>query len=139
MFEVVLFFRGLLLESPGNGVAVAAGAGLGLCILAALVAAFQRLGRKLKPRPLLVTCGVLLCALAVLMVGHGVRSLQVLGAVPLTVWGAFEIPALGLYATREGLCAQAFVLLALIASALWTALRRDRTGGPANRQAAATA
>jgi high-affinity iron transporter len=139
MFEVVLFFRGLLLESPGNGAAVAGGAGLGLCVLVALVAAFQRLGRKLKPRPLLVTCGVLLCALAVLMVGHGVRSLQVLGVVPLTVWGAFEVPALGLYATREGLCAQAFVLLALIASALWTALRRDRSGGPANRQAAATA
>jgi high-affinity Fe2+/Pb2+ permease len=73
------------------------------------------------------------------MVGHGVRSLQVLGTVPLTVWGAFQVPALGLYATREGLCAQAFVLLALIGSALWTRLRRDRDGGPANRQAPAAA
>jgi len=141
MFETVLFFRGLLLEIPGNGGAVAAGAALGLCALFALVIAFQRLGRRLKPRPLLVTCGVLLCALAVLMVGHGVRSLQVLGAVPLTVWGAFQVPALGLYATREGLCAQAFVLLALIGSALWTTLRHDpRGGGPANGRApAATA
>ncbi|HYS11411.1 MAG TPA: FTR1 family protein [Myxococcales bacterium] len=141
MFETVLFFRGLLLETPGYGASVAAGAGVGLCALFALVAAFQRLGRRLKPRPLLVTCGVLLCALAVLMVGHGVRSLQVLGAVPLTVWGAFQVPALGLYATREGLCAQAFVLLALIGSALWTALRRDpRDGGSkADRQAPATA
>ena len=107
--------------------------------LIALVAAFQRLGRKLQPRPLLVTCGVLLCALAVLMVGHGVRSLQVLGALPLTIWGAFQVPALGLYATREGLCAQAFVVVALIVSALWTALRRDRRDGPADRQAAAAA
>jgi len=136
MFEVVLFFRGLLMESPGYGGAVAAGAAFGLCALVALVVAFQRLGRRLRPRPLLVTCGVLLCALAVLMVGHGVRSLQVLGAVPLTVWGAFQVPALGLYATREGLCAQAFVLLALIGSALWTTLRG---GGPANRQAPAAA
>src|SRR5438067_1930922 len=111
----------------------------GLLALIALVAAFQRLGRKLQPRPLLVTCGVLLCALAVLMVGHGVRSLQVLGALPLTIWGAFQVPALGLYATREGLCAQAFVVVALIASALWTALRRDRRDGPADRQAAAAA
>jgi len=69
-----------------------------------------------------------------------VRSLQVLGALPLTVWGAFQVPALGLYATREGLCAQAFVLVALIGSAVWTAVRRDRSGdGPANRPAPATA
>jgi high-affinity iron transporter len=139
MFETVLFFRALLLEAPGNGAAVSAGASAGLLALVALVAAFQRLGRRLQPRPLLVTCGVLLCALAVLMVGHGVRSLQVLGALPLTIWGAFQIPALGLYATREGLCSQAFVVLALVASALWTALRRDRRDGPADRQATAAA
>jgi high-affinity iron transporter len=140
MFETVLFFRGLLLEAPGNGAAVAGGAVAGMCALVAVVVVFQRVGRRLKPRPLLVTCGVLLCGLAVLMVGNGVRSLQVLGALPLTVWGAFEVPALGLYATREGLCAQAFVLLALIGSALWTAMRRDpRDGGPANRQAPAAA
>jgi high-affinity iron transporter len=140
MFETVLFFRGLLLEAPGSGAAVGAGAATGLVALVALVALFQRLGRKLRPRPLLVTCGVLLCILAVLMVGHGIRSLQVLGTIPLTVWGAFQVPALGLYATREGLCAQAFVLLALIASALWTTLRRDRDGGgSANHEAAAAA
>src|SRR6266446_254634 len=131
MFEAVLFFRGLLLEAPGTGAAVAAGALAGLLALVGLVAAFQRVGRKLRPRPLLVTCGILLCALAVLMVGHGVRSLQILGAVPLTIWGAFQVPALGLYATREGLCAQALVVMALAGSALWTALRRDRHDGDA--------
>src|SRR3954471_3033909 len=126
MFEVVLFFRGLLLEEPGNGATVAAGAFLGLLALVVLVALFQRLGKKLKPRPLLMTCGVLLCGLAVLMVGNGIRSLQVLGLLPLTVWGAFQVPALGLYATREGLLAQALVVGALLASALWTSRRRDR-------------
>ena len=131
MFEAVLFFRGLLLEVPGTGAAVAAGAAAGLLTLVGLVAAFQRVGRRLRPRPLLLSCGILLCALAVLMVGHGVRSLQILGAVPLTIWGAFQVPALGLYATREGLCAQALVLLALVGSALWTALRRDRHDGDA--------
>src|SRR5262249_25143283 len=136
-----LFFRGLLLETPGYGAFVAGGAAVGLCALFALVAAFQRLGRRLKPRPLLVTCGVLLCALAGLIVGDGVRGLHGLGAVPLTVWGAFQVPALGLYATREGLCAQAFVLLALIGSALWTMLRRDPGdgGSKADRQAPAAA
>jgi high-affinity iron transporter len=140
MFETVLFFRGLLLETPGKGGAVAAGALVGLCALVALVALFQRLGRKLKPRPLLLTCGLLLCGLAVLMVGNGVRSLQVLGALPLTVWGAFQLPALGLYATREGLLAQAFVLVALLGSALWSALRRrDKNGGTAKGEATAAA
>jgi high-affinity iron transporter len=125
MFEVVLFFRGLELESPGQGGAVAAGALAGLAALIALVALFQRVGKKLRPRPLLYACGILLCGLAVLMVGNGVRSLQVLGVLPLTVWGAFKLPALGLYATREGLLAQGLVLAALVASAL-----RSRTGPP---------
>jgi high-affinity iron transporter len=140
MFETVLFFRGLLLEEPGNGAQIAAGALVGVCALIGLVAVFQRVGRKLKPRPLLVSCGVLLCGLAILMVGNGVRSLQVLGVLPLTVWGAFQVPALGLYATREGVLAQALVLFALVFSALWTVLRRDRgNDGPANRHAAAPA
>jgi high-affinity iron transporter len=123
MFEVVLFFRGLLLESPGAGGAVAAGAAVGLLCLIALVAAFQKLGRRLRPRPLLLTCGVLLCALAVMMVGNGIRSLQEVGFVPLTVWSGFEIPAFGVYGTREGLLAQACVVLLLVGSAVWSALR----------------
>jgi high-affinity iron transporter len=126
MFETVLFFRGLMLESPGAGGAVALGALGGLLALIALVALFQRVGRRLKARPLLITCGVLLCGMAVLMVGNGVRSLQIQGALPLTVWGAFQIPALGIYATREGLLAQALVLLLLGASALWTTRRPGR-------------
>ncbi|HEX4383412.1 MAG TPA: FTR1 family protein [Myxococcales bacterium] len=126
MLEVVLFFRGLLLESPGRGAAVGFGALSGLACLFVLVALFQKLGKRLKPRPLLLTCGILLCVLAVLMVGNGVRSLQVLGVLPMTVWGTFQLPVLGLYATREGLLSQAFVLVGLVASALWTATRTDR-------------
>ena len=137
MFEVVLFFRGLLLESPGEAGAVAFGAFVGLLLLIALVAAFQKLGRRLKPRPLLLTCGVLLCALAVFMVGNGVRALQEVGVLPLTVWGGFEVPALGLYATREGLLSQAIVLLVLAGSALWTGMRSRQGGGAAKGQAAA--
>ena len=123
MFEIVLFFRGLLLESPGESGPVAAGAAVGLLLLAALVAAFQKLGRRLKPRPLLLACGILLCLLAVLMVGNGVRALQEVGVVPLTVWGGFEVRSLGVDATREGLLSQAIVLLLLVGSALWSGLR----------------
>ncbi|MFL5308850.1 MAG: FTR1 family protein [Myxococcales bacterium] len=139
MFEVVLFFRGLLLESPGEGGAVALGAAVGLLALIALVAAFQKLGRRLKPRPLLLSCGVLLCLLAVLMVGNGVRALQEVGLVPLTVWGGFEVRALGVYATREGILSQAIVVVVLVASALWTGLRGGQGGGAASGRAPAAA
>ncbi len=131
MFETVIFFRGLLLEVPDAHGAVALGAGVGLVLLGALVALFQKLGRKLKPRPLLLTCGVLLCGLAVLMVGNGVRSLQEVGLLPLTVWGGFQLPALGVYATREGLLAQALVFFALAGSALWSATRHAPHPAPA--------
>lgn len=134
MLEIVVFYRGLLLESAGVGTAVALGAACGVCVLALLVAVFQRVGRKLKPRPLLVTCGVLLCVLAVLMVGNGIRSLQVLGVLPMTVWGTFQLPSLGVYATREGLVSQAVVIIGLVVSALWTAGRADRA--PATNAAA---
>jgi high-affinity iron transporter len=123
MFETVLFFRGLLLEAPGQGGAVALGALSGLVGLAALVALFQKVGKRLRPRPLLLTCGVLLCILAVLMVGNGVRALQEIGAIPLTVWTGFQLRALGFYGTREGMIAQAVVLAILVGSALWSVLR----------------
>ena len=139
MFEVVLFFRGLLLESPGEASAVALGAVVGLGALVLLVAAFQKVGRRLKPRPLLLSCGVLLCLLAVLMVGNGVRALQEVGLVPLTVWGGFEVRALGVYATREGILSQAIVLLVLVVSALWTGLRGGQGGGATNGRAPAAA
>ena len=128
MFETVLFFRGLVLESPGFGAAVFSGALVGMVSLFALVFVFQRVGKKLKPRFFLASCGTLLSGLAVLMVGNGVRSLQVLGVLPLTVWGAFQLPALGLYATREGLLSQAAVLAFLICSAVWNSLRGESTG-----------
>jgi len=130
MFETVLFFRGLLIEEPGKGAAVAAGAAAGVAALIAMVALFGRIGKTLKPRLVLMTCGALLSGLAVLMVGNGVRSLQLVGALPLTVWGAFELPAIGLYATREGLLAQALVLAALLGSALWNAHHHRGKGGP---------
>jgi high-affinity iron transporter len=134
MFEMVIFFRGLLFETPGGGRYVLFGALVGLATLALLVFAFQGLGKKLKPRPLLLTCGILLCGLAVLMVGKGVHALQLVGVVPITVWGAFQIPSLGVYPTREGLLAQAAVLAVLAASAAWTLLRRDQgsSAGPAD-------
>jgi len=115
-FEVVVFYRGLLLESPGRGRAVAAGALAGLAALVVVVLVFQKLGRRLKPRPLLLSCGALLCGLAVVMVGEGVRALQEAGLVGLHAMELPQLPSLGFFATAEGIAAQGLVLLALLAS-----------------------
>jgi|GEM_PF-1493511 len=125
MFEVVLFFRGLLLESPAAGRFIGLGALAGLLLLAGLVVLWQRIGRKLKPRPLLATSGALFCGLAGMMVGNAVHELQLLGVLKLTVWGGFQLPVLGIYATREGLFAQALVVLVVFGS---VALRAQRRG-----------
>ena len=120
-FEVVVFYRGLLLESPGRGRAVLAGALAGLAALAVVVVVFQKLGRRLKPRPLLLSCGALLCGLAVVMVGEGIRALQEAGLVGLHALELPQLPSLGVFATAEGLGAQGLVLVALLASLAYTA------------------
>src|SRR5258708_28310259 len=129
MLEVVVIFSGVLLDAPGGGCFVLAGAAVGLLLLALLVFVFQGIGRKLKLRPLLLTCGVLLCGLAVMMVGNGVHALQEADVVPVRVWGGFQLPSFGIYPTREGLLSQAAVLIGLVGSALWTLLREVE--GPA--------
>jgi high-affinity iron transporter len=124
-FEVVVFYRGLLLQSANQSGAVSLGAVVGLVLLAGVVVVFQRLvGHKLRPRPLLVTSGVLLCALAVMMVGEGIRSLQEAGVMGQRLVPFPEVPQLGIFATVEGLAAQGSVLLVLLASLLYSLRRR---------------
>jgi high-affinity iron transporter len=131
LFEVVVFFRGLLLESPGEGTWVLAGAAAGLVVLAGVALISDRLGRALRPRVLLLSCGLLLCGLSVVMVGEGVRALQEAGVVGMRLIPIREIPALGVFPTLQGVGAQATVLLGLLGSWWYTAARhRDQ---PAQR------
>ena len=124
MFEIVVFYRGLLLQAPEQGRAVGLGVGVGMVALGGIVVGFQRLvGRKLKLRALLITCGGLLCALAVVMVGEGVRSLQEAGVVGQHLVAFPEVPQLGLFATAQGLGAQALVLAVLGLSLSYSLLR----------------
>jgi len=123
--EIVLFFRALTLDSPGRAAAIAAGCATGCAILAALVFGMQQLGRRLNPRPVMVASGLLLTALAIALVGQGVRALQEGGYVPLTPIGnaAGGLPSLGLYPTLEGLGTQ-LVVLALVLLPVWLDRRR---------------
>jgi high-affinity iron transporter len=127
--EIVLFFRALALDSPGRAGAIAAGVAVGGVGLAAIVFAMQQLGRRLNPRPVMVASGVLLTALAISLVGQGVRALQEGGYVPLTPIARIGagLPSIGLYPTVEGLGTQLVVLL-LVLLPLW--LERKRANEP---------
>jgi high-affinity iron transporter len=123
--EVVLFFRALALDSPGRAGAIVAGVVVGALVLVALVFAMQQLGRRLNPRPVMVVSGLLLTALALSLVGQGVRALQEGGYLPLTPLRALGdgLPALGLYPTMQGLGTQ-LVVLTLVLLPWWLERRR---------------
>ena len=126
--EIVLFFRALALDSPGRAAAIAAGVATGCAILAALVFGMQQLGRRLNPRPVMVASGALLTALAISLVGQGVRALQEGGYLPLTPIGNAHggLPSLGVYPTVEGLGTQ-LVVLVLVLLPIWLERRRAHT------------
>lgn len=117
-FEVVLFYQALLLDAGEAGARqVLVGALAGLGALGATVGALVAVGRRLKPRPIMLASSVLLAALSVTMVGKGVRALQEADVFSLHAVSFPEFPILGVHPTVEGLGAQAFVLLLLLASA----------------------
>jgi high-affinity iron transporter len=128
--EIVLFFRALALDAPGRGLVIAAGAATGVVALIALVKIMSALGRRLNPRPLMMVSSVLLTAIAVSLVGQGVRALQEGGYLHLSPLppSVPSLPTLGLYATWEGVLAQA-VVLALVIVPTWLE-RRARAQNP---------
>ena len=116
--EIVLFFKALLLDSTSGPWPVVGGAAAGIGALALGVVLLGRLGRRLDPRPLMLVSGVVLTVLAISLVGQGVRALQEGGFVGLTAVAAPSLPALGLYATAQGLLAQAVVLVLVVVPTL---------------------
>jgi high-affinity iron transporter len=119
--EIVLFFRALY--SPDRALAIVAGAATGVALLAVLVFGMAQLGRRLDPRPVMLASGLLLTALAVSLVGQGIRSLQTGGYLSLTPTRLPSVPLVGLYTTAEGLGVQACVI-ALVVVPWWLERRR---------------
>jgi len=111
--EIVLFFKALLLDSTVGPWPVIGGAAAGVAVLSVIVTVLGRLGRRLNPRPLMLVSSIVLTALAISLVGQGVRALQEGGFVGLHMLALPSLPALGLYATTEGLLSQ-LVVLALV-------------------------
>src|SRR5690606_27558802 len=118
-FEVVLFLQAILIESPNAGGAVLAGSAAGLGIALIFFLLLRATGRRLKPGLLLTASGLLLCGLAVVLTGKGVRALQEAGVIGATWVGGPRVDWLGLYPSVETLVAQFVVVAAVVAIALW--------------------
>ena len=135
--EIVLFFRALLLDAPGfrGAMLVLGGAATGIVALVAVVKTMTWLGRRLNPRPVMLVSGILLTAIAIGLVGQGVRALQEGGYASLTPIDArVKVGPLGIYPTVEGLVAQGVVLLLVLVPA-WLE-RRKSAAGPAAKATA---
>lgn len=131
-FETVLFFRALLLDAgPQSLHLVAGGAATGTLIMIAVVIVVGRIGQRLNPRPVMLISSAFLALLALSLTGHGVHSLQEGGYLRLTpvMFGGEPLtglPALGLYASWQGLCAQLGVVALLFLPSLVQRLRAPR-------------
>ena len=118
-FEVVLFFRALLLDAGDQPERVWLGALAGVALLVVITLVLQRLGQRLQPRPFMLASSVLLAVLAFTLAGKGVRALQEAAVLPISELTFVELPWFGIYPTLQGLLVQGVVLAFLIGSALW--------------------
>lgn len=129
--EIVLFFRALVLDSPQGVWAIVAGAASGVAVLVVLVRAMSFFGKRLNPRPVMLASSILLTAIAISLVGQGVRALQEGGYLHVQPVPAFiRVPVLGIFPSVEGLASQA-VVLALVLIPAWLDKRKARVPSPA--------
>jgi high-affinity iron transporter len=119
VFEVVLFLRAIVLDGGGRALPVALGAGVAALALVGFVIALGRFGRRLKPAPLLASAGLMLCLLAVVFAGKGIRSLQEAGLIGITPMRAPRLDVLGMFPTVQTVLAQALFVGLLMASWGW--------------------
>jgi high-affinity iron transporter len=133
-FEVVLFLRAILLGAPGAGGHVVIGSLLGLGACIAVFAITARVGKRLNASLLLNIGGGLLCVLAFVLAGKGVRSLQEAGLVGVVAFDGPRSDLLGVFPTWQTLGAQALVLVLVLVFAL-VVPRRSEARSPTQTEA----
>lgn len=136
-FEVVLFLRAILVGSPEGSGALAAGAGLGLASCIAIVVLTARVGRRLNATVLLNVGGALLCILAFVLAGKGVRSLQEAGLVGVSTFAGPRLDPLGVFPTLQTGAAQVAVLaIVVVITLLAPRAAKDQPTSPPKETAA---
>jgi len=112
LFEVILFYETLWLQaSPGGQNWVLLGALTALVLLLGLAWIILRGAARLPLGTFFSVNAVLMCALAVVYAGHGVKALQEAGVLSLQPLHFVELSWLGVHPDGYSLSAQALVLL----------------------------
>ncbi|MBK7071906.1 MAG: FTR1 family protein [Myxococcales bacterium] len=128
VFEVVLFLRAIELSAGDAHAAIGLGVAAGAIACVGLVFAFRLLRGRIRPGAILNGAGVLLCALALVLAGKGVRSLQEAGVLAVRAFDGPRIDLLGVFPTIETTFAQVVVALAIALVAVVG--RRPRAEAP---------
>jgi high-affinity iron transporter len=129
-FETVLFLQALTLEA--GAWTVLQGVLLGFAGVLGVFALVVSLERRLPHKKMLVATGLLITGVLVVLVGHTVQTMQVVGWVPVTPVEGLSLPFwagmwFGIFPTWEGLLLQAAALAFVIGSYVASeALRRRR-------------
>jgi high-affinity iron transporter len=105
VFETILFFAALWAQ--GGHLALMAGAGLALLLLAVIARVLLTYSRRLPITQFFAYSAILIAVLAVVLAGKGVAGLQEAGLLDVRPLAAVpRIEVLGLFPTWEGLLAQ---------------------------------
>jgi high-affinity iron transporter len=107
VFETVLFYQALWLQSEGSGqTAVIAGFAMGLAALVVLAWLIGRFSVRLPLGMFFAASSVLLAAMAVVFAGQGIAALQEAGKLASSRIDFPSIPLLGIYPNLQGLTLQ---------------------------------
>jgi high-affinity iron transporter len=125
-FELVLFYQALLLFADGLLLWVLVGMAAASVTLAAAGYGVLRLGKRLPLKPMLMVAASTLLLLSVAFAGNAVRALQEGDWLPVTPiegdWARLPIflaELTGIHPTREGIVAQAGLLLVYMLGAAY--------------------
>jgi high-affinity iron transporter len=114
VFETVLFYEALWLQSGGQGGAIGAGFAVALALLAAITFAMLRYSLRMPLGLFFGTGGILLAVLAVIMAGNGVASLQEAGWLPVTPIAFFTVSWLGIHPNLQSIGTQVVLAIAVV-------------------------
>lgn len=113
VFETILFFAALWAQ--GGHLALMAGAGLALLLLAVIARVLLTYSRRLPITQFFAYSAILIAVLAVVLAGKGVAGLQEAGLLDVRPLAAVpRIEVLGLFPTWEGLLAQVATVVLLV-------------------------
>ena len=126
-FETVLFLRALLIESPGQDMAL--GLGVATALLAVVVASsvIMKYSARLPLKQLFTVSSLMMLFLAFILTGKSVHAFQEAGFISQTIIaGNFRIEWLGIYPSLESLVPQSILLA--VAFALWLQTKFQSVG-----------